>query len=56
MENGMIMKAYVDNDGSGHFSDGDDFIDSGNKMYDIEEEYTYKGHQRRWGTRQITLH
>ena len=33
---------YVDNDLSGDFSEGDDFTDSGNKIYDIEEEFTPK--------------
>ena len=35
-------ESYVDVDGSGSYNLGDDFTDSGNKMYDIEEEYTPK--------------
>ena len=35
-------ESFTDVDGSGSYSVGDDFTDSGNKMYDIEEEYTPK--------------
>lgn len=35
-------EAFVDSDGSGTYTDGEDFSDTGNRIFDEEEEFTLK--------------